>query len=204
MLSYFLALATRPALWMAETLAKAFFRKSGRVAHAASTALAWFLKMPLLFAPFNVEDGVFVPANSWMSIVVLLAIPTQKEYHHALVGCCRVSTSSEKKNWEKEGAPSKKLGLFFKKNHLVLAKRVRLLANELNRSSPPHCNLAGFFDRLVLKRNAFFLVSFRVAGVPFHFFRFSSSFQILPRKGSKRRRAKINQKKKKFASHLSC
>ena len=75
MLSYFLALATRPALWMAETLAKAFFRKSGRVAHAASTALAWFLKMPLLFAPFNVEDGVFVPANSWISIVLLLAIP---------------------------------------------------------------------------------------------------------------------------------
>ena len=80
MLSYFLALATRPALWMAETLAKAFFRKSGRVAHAASTALAWFLKMPLLFAPFNVEDGVFVPANSWISIVLLLAIP-------GLVGC---------------------------------------------------------------------------------------------------------------------
>lgn len=74
---------------------------------------------------------------------------------------------------------------------------MRLLANELNRSSPPHCNLAGFFDRLVLKRNVFFLVSFRVAGVPFHFFRFSSSFQILPRKGSKRRRAKINQSKKK-------
>jgi hypothetical protein len=187
MLSYFLALATRPALWMAETLAKAFFRKSGRVAHAASTALAWFLKMPLLFAPFNVEDGVFVPANSWMSIVVLLAIPTQKEYHHALVGCCRVSTSSEKKNWEKEGAPSKKLGLFLKKNHLVLAKRVRLLANELNRSSPPHCNLAGFFDRLVLKRNAFFLVSFRVAGVPFHFFSF---LLLLPNSSKKRKQKK--------------
>ena len=200
MLSYFLALATRPALWMAETLAKAFFRKSGRVAHAASTALAWFLKMPLLFAPFNVEDGVFVPANSWMSIVVLLAIPTQKEYHHALVGCCRVSTSSEKKNWEKEGAPSKKLGLFLKKNHLVLAKRVRLLANELNRSSPPHCNLAGFFDRLVLKRNAFFLVSFRVAGVPFHFF----SFLLLLPNSSKKRKQKKKGKNQSIKKKEIC
>ena len=73
---YFFALATRPALCTAETLANAFFRKSERFAHAASTALAWFRKMPLLFAPFKVEDGVFAPANSWMSTVLfMLAMP---------------------------------------------------------------------------------------------------------------------------------
>ena len=73
-----------------------------------------------------------------------------------------MSPSSEKKLRERR-SPLKKTRAFFKKKSSSCSREAfaRLLANELNRSSPPHCNLAGFIERLVFERNAFFLVSYR-------------------------------------------
>ena len=86
-------------------------------------------------------------------------------------------------------SPLKKTRAFFKKKSSSCSREAfaRLLANELNRSSPPHRNLAGFIERLVFERNAFFLVSFLVAGVPFHFFSF---LLLLPNSSKKRKQKK--------------
>ena len=74
-----------------------------------------------------------------------------------------MSPSSEKKKLRERRSPLKKTRAFFKKKSSSCSREAfaRLLANELNRSSPPHCNLAGFIERLVFERNAFFLVSCR-------------------------------------------
>ena len=74
-----------------------------------------------------------------------------------------MSPSSEKKKLRERRSPLKKTRAFLKKKSSSCSREAfaRLLANELNRSSPPHCNLAGFIERLVFERNAFFLVSCR-------------------------------------------
>ena len=74
-----------------------------------------------------------------------------------------MSPSSEKKKLRERRSPLKKTRAFLKTKSSSCSREAfaRLLANELNRSSPPHCNLAGFIERLVFERNAFFLVSCR-------------------------------------------
>ena len=74
-----------------------------------------------------------------------------------------MSPSSEKKKLRERRSPLKKTRAFKKKKSSSCSREAfaRLLANELNRSSPPHRNLAGFIERLVFERNAFFLVSCR-------------------------------------------
>ena len=69
----------------------------------------------------------------------------------------------KKKKLRERRSPLKKTRAFFKKKSSSCSREAfaRLLANELNRSSPPHRNLAGFIERLVFERNAFFLVSCR-------------------------------------------
>ena len=69
----------------------------------------------------------------------------------------------KKKKLRERRSPLKKTRAFLKKKSSSCSREAfaRLLANELNRSSPPHRNLAGFIERLVFERNAFFLVSCR-------------------------------------------